>query len=84
MHARGIVDKASFKYHLGALQQAKEYAESIGAPFFAVCYANSLLIRCFAEHQGLFYPSMDFADEFGLKVLRELAQLYKRVKAPSL
>jgi hypothetical protein len=75
--AKGIWDEDSYKYHSGALQQAKEYAEGIGAPFFAVCYANSFFIRSFVERHGLYYPSVDFTEEFGLKLLKDLAQLYK-------
>jgi len=79
--AKGIWDKTSYKYHLGALQQSKEYAEAMGAPFFAVCYANSFFIRSFVERHGLFYSPVDFSDEFGLKVLKDLMELYKKVKA---
>ena len=79
--AKGIFDESSYKYHLGALQQAKEYAEAMDALFFAVCYANSFFIRSFVERHGLFYSPVDFSDEFGLKVLKDLMELYKKVKA---
>ena len=78
--AKGIWDEMSYKYHLGALQQAKEYAEAIGATFFAVCYANSFYIRSFVQLHGLYYSSVDFSEEFGLKLLKDLAELYKKVK----
>jgi len=79
--AKGIFDEGSYKYHLGALQQAKEYAESLDAPFFAVCYVDSFFIRSFVESQGLFYSPVDFSEKFGLKLLKDLAELYKKVKA---
>ena len=79
--AQGIWDKGSYKYHLGALQQAKEYAEALGAPFFAVCYANSFFIRSFVELHGLYYSIVDLTEEFGSRLLRDLALLYKKVEA---
>lgn len=75
-----IKSKGNYKYFSAALQQAQEYAEGIGAPFFAVCFAKELYVGSFVEDLGLFYPSIDFTEEFGSKVLKELLQLYKKVK----
>ncbi|MGB8781163.1 MAG: hypothetical protein WCD81_11020 [Candidatus Bathyarchaeia archaeon] len=78
---KGLLDKGSYKYHMGALQQAREYAQSIGAPFFAVCYGDSLFIRSFREQYGKFYKCRDLSEEFVKKLLNELAQLYGIVKS---
>lgn len=75
-----IKSKGNYNYFSAALQQAQEYAEDIGAPFFAVCFAKELYVASFVEGLGLFYPSIDFTEEFGSKVLKELSQLYKKVK----
>lgn len=75
-----IRSKSNYKYFSAALQQAQEYAEAIGAPFYAVCLAEELYVGSFVEGLGSFFPSVDFTEEFGLKVLKELSQLYKKVK----
>ena len=77
---RGIWDKYSYKYHLGALQQAKEYAAAINAIFYAVCYADTLFVKSFVKDSGLFYHPVLFTEEFGLRLLGEVAQLYKKIK----
>lgn len=78
--AKGLWDEMSYKYHLGALQQAKEYAEALGAPFFGVCYANSFSIRSFIQQHGLYYSPVDFSEDFCLKLLKDLTELHKKVK----
>jgi len=78
---KGLFDTSSYKYHMGALEQAREYAQGIDAPFFAVCYGDSLFVRSFREHVGRFYKCQDLSEEFGKRLLKELAQLYKIVKS---
>jgi len=77
--AKGLLDKFNYKYHSGAIQQAKEYAESLQAPFYSVCYADSLYVRSFVELHGLFYPSVDYSNSFGLRVLNELVSMYRTI-----
>jgi hypothetical protein len=78
---KGLWDKSGYKYHMGALQQAKEYAQNIGAPFSAVCYGDSLFIRSFRERYGKFYKCKDLSEEFVKRLLNELAQLYEIIKS---
>lgn len=77
---RGLWDASSYKYHMGALQQAREYAQSIDAPFFAVCYRDSLFVRSFLEQHGKFYRSVDFSEKFGRRLLNDLMTLCRRNK----
>ena len=77
--ARGLWDEMNYKYHAGALRQANEYAQVLNAPFYAVCYADTLFIKSFVKQHGLFYSPIDLTEEFGLKLLKELAQLYNKI-----
>jgi hypothetical protein len=78
---KGLYDTSSFKYQMGALQQAREYAKSIGAPLYAVCYSDCLFIRSFRERHGKFYEFTNLSNEFVKRLLNELAQLYKTIKS---
>ena len=76
-----IGTEGDFKYHRNALRQVQEYAKCLDAPFFAVCYANSLFIGSFVRQKGLFYSRVNYTRDFGAKILSELAQLYKELKS---
>jgi len=78
---KGLWDANSYKYHMGALQRARDYAQSIGAPFSAVCYGDSLFIRSFRERHGRFYKCRELSEEFVKKSLNDLAQLYETIKS---
>jgi hypothetical protein len=78
---KGLLDAGSYKYHMGALQQAREYARGIGAPFSAVCYGDSLFIRSLHEQHGKFYKCRDLSEEFAKRILKDLSQLYEIIKS---
>jgi hypothetical protein len=69
-----------YEYFKAALQQARGYAEGLSAPFFAVCYPEMLFVKSFVKGLHLYYPSVYFKEEFGSKLLEDLAKLYKRSK----